>query len=150
VVPIMPKLVEQLVGGDISDASFAVGLLTALYAVMQFFAAPLLGALSDRFGRRPVVLLALGGLSVDYVLLIFAPNLWWLVAGRIIAGIGGATFTPASAYVADVSPPEKRAANFGLIGVAFGLGFIGGPALGGLLGDGNLRLPFLVAAGLSL
>lgn len=149
VIPILPKLVEQLIGGAISDASFAVGALASLYAVMQFFAAPVLGVLSDRYGRRPVILLALGSLGLDYVLLSLAPNIWWLVAGRLIAGIGGATFTPAGAYIADVSPPEKRAANFGLIGVAFGLGFIAGPALGGLLGEGNLRLPFIVAAGLS-
>jgi MFS transporter, DHA1 family, tetracycline resistance protein len=150
VIPILPKLVEQLVGGEISEASFAVGLLTSLYAVMQFFAAPLLGALSDRFGRRPVILLALTSLGVDYVLLSLAPNLWWLVAGRIIAGIGGATITPAGAYIADVSPADQRASNFGLMGVAFGLGFIAGPALGGVLGVENLRLPFVVAAGLSL
>ena len=150
VIPILPKLVESLVGGAISDASFAVGALTALYAVMQFFAAPVLGSLSDRYGRRPIILLALGSLGLDYVLLAFAPTIWWLVVGRVIAGIGGATFTPAGAYIADVSPPDKRAANFGLVGVAFGLGFIAGPALGGLLGEGNLRLPFLVAAGLSL
>jgi DHA1 family tetracycline resistance protein-like MFS transporter len=149
VIPIVPKLVERLLGGAISEASFAVGFLTALYAVMQLFFAPVLGALSDRIGRRPVILLALAGLGCDYVLLSVAPNIWWLAAGRIIAGIGGATFTPAGAYIADVSPPEKRAANFGLIGVAFGLGFIAGPALGGLLGEGNLRLPFIVAAGLS-
>jgi MFS transporter, DHA1 family, tetracycline resistance protein len=150
VIPILPKLVERLIGGDISDASFAVGALTALYAVMQFFAAPVLGSLSDRYGRRPILLLSLGSLGLDYVLLAFAPTIWWLVVGRIIAGIGGATFTPAGAYIADVSPPEKRAANFGLVGVAFGLGFIAGPALGGLLGEGNLRLPFVVAALLSL
>ena len=149
IIPIVPKLVEHLVGGAISEASFVVGLLTSLYAVMQFFSAPVLGALSDRYGRRPVILLALAALSCDYVLLSLAPNIWWLVAGRIIAGIGGATVTPAGAYIADVSPPEKRAANFGLIGVAFGLGFIAGPALGGLLGEGSLRLPFVVAAGLS-
>jgi MFS transporter, DHA1 family, tetracycline resistance protein len=149
VIPIVPKLVEQLLGGAISQASFAVGLLTALYAVMQFFAAPVLGALSDRYGRRPVILLALTALGCDYVLLSLAPNLWWLAAGRAIAGIGGATYTPAGAYIADVSPPEKRAANFGLIGVAFGLGFIAGPALGGLLGAGSLRLPFVAAALLS-
>ena len=149
VIPILPKLVERLVGGAISEASFAIGLLTALYAVMQFFAAPVLGVLSDRFGRRPVLLFALASLGCDYVLLSVAPNIWWLVVGRIIAGIGGATFTPAGAYIADVSPPEKRAANFGLIGVAFGLGFIAGPALGGLLGESGLRVPFMVAAGLT-
>jgi DHA1 family tetracycline resistance protein-like MFS transporter len=103
----------------------------------------------DRFGRRPVILLALAGLGFDYVLLSVAPSIWWLVLGRVVAGIFGATFTPAGAYIADVSPPEKRAANFGLIGVAFGLGFIAGPALGGLLGETNLRVPFMVCAGLT-
>src|SRR5919202_4832031 len=126
-----------------------LGLLVSVYAVMQFFCAPVLGALSDRFGRRPVILLALAGLGFDYVLLSVAPNIWWLVVGRVVAGIFGATYTPAGAYIADVSPPEKRAANFGLIGVAFGLGFIAGPALGGVLGETNLRLPCMVCAGLS-
>jgi DHA1 family tetracycline resistance protein-like MFS transporter len=149
VIPILPRLVQHLLGGAIGEASFVFGLLVAVYAVMQFFCAPILGALSDRFGRRPVILLALSGLGVDYVLLSLAPNIWWLVLGRIIAGMFGATVTPAGAYIADVSPPEKRAANFGLIGVAFGLGFIAGPALGGLLGESNLRLPFMVCAGLS-
>jgi len=116
---------------------------------MQVFCAPILGALSDRFGRRPVILMALAGLGFDYVLLSLAPTIWWLVLGRIVAGVFGATFTPAGAYIADVSPPEKRAANFGLIGVAFGLGFIAGPALGGLLGETNLRLPFMLCAGLT-
>jgi DHA1 family tetracycline resistance protein-like MFS transporter len=147
VIPILPKLVEGLLGGAVSQASFVFGLLIALYSVMQFFFAPVLGALSDRFGRRPVILLALLGLGCDYVLLSLAPSIWWLVAGRVIAGICGATYTPAGAYIADVSPPEKRAANFGLMGVAFGLGFIVGPAIGGLLGAGSLRLPFMVAAG---
>src|SRR4030081_2949626 len=149
VIPILPRLVQSMLGGAISDASFVFGLLVAIYSVMQFFCAPILGALSDRFGRRPVILLALAGLGFDYVLLSIAPTIWWLVLGRIVAGIFGATFTPAGAYIADVSPPEKRAANFGLIGVAFGLGFIAGPALGGLLGQTNLRLPFMVCAGLT-
>jgi DHA1 family tetracycline resistance protein-like MFS transporter len=149
VFPILPRLVQHLLGGAIGEASFAFGLLVAVYAVMQFFCAPILGALSDRFGRRPVILLALSGLGVDYVLLSLAPSIGWLVVGRVVAGMFGATFTPAGAYIADVSPPEKRAANFGLIGVAFGLGFIAGPALGGLLGESNLRLPFMVCAGLS-
>src|SRR3982074_3184460 len=149
VIPILPRLVQSLLGGAIGEASFAYGLLVSIYAVMQFFCAPILGALSDRFGRRPVILLALAGLGFDYVLLTFAPTVWWLVLGRIVAGIFGATFPPAGAYIADVSPPEKRAANFGLIGVAFGLGFIAGPALGGLLGETNLRLPFMVCAGLT-
>jgi len=149
VIPILPRLVQNLLGGPIGEASFVFGLLVSIYAVMQFFCAPILGALSDRFGRRPVILLALAGLGVDYVLLSLAPTIWWLVAGRVVAGIFGATFTPVGAYIADVSPPEKRAANFGLIGVAFGLGFIAGPALGGLLGETNLRLPFVVCAGLT-
>jgi MFS transporter, DHA1 family, tetracycline resistance protein len=149
VIPILPRLVQTLLGGDVVQASFVFGVLVSIYAFMQFFCAPLLGALSDRFGRRPVILVALSGLAVDYVLLSLAPSVWWLVLGRIVAGACGATMTPAGAYIADVSPPEKRAANFGLIGVAFGLGFIAGPALGGLLGQANLRLPFMVCAGLT-
>ena len=130
VIPILPKLVQNLLGGAVAEASFIFGLLVSIYAVMQFLCAPVLGALSDRFGRRPVILLALVGLGFDYVLLSLAPSIWWLVLGRIVAGVFGATFTPAGAYIADVSPPEKRAANFGLMGVAFGLGFIAGPVLG--------------------
>src|SRR6266508_368820 len=149
VIPILPRLVQNLLGGAIGEASLVFGLLVAVYAVMQFFCAPVLGALSDRFGRRPVILLALAGLGFDYILLSLAPTIWWLVLGRIVAGIFGATFTPVGAYIADVSSPEKRAANFGLIGVAFGLGFIAGPAVGGLLGETNLRLPFMVCAGLT-
>src|ERR1051326_5693282 len=149
VIPILPRLVQSLLGGEVAQASFVFGVLVSVYSVMQFFCAPVLGALSDRFGRRPVILLALVGLGCDYVLLSLAPSIWWLVAGRIIAGACGATFTPAGAYIADVSPPEKRAANFGLLGVAFGLGFIAGPALGGFLGTTSLRLPFVVGAGLT-
>ncbi len=149
VIPILPHLVQSLLGGSIAEASLVFGVLVSIYAVMQFFCAPLLGALSDRFGRRPVILMALGGLGFDYVLLSLAPTVWWLVLGRVVAGIFGATFTPVGAYIADVSPAEKRAANFGLIGIAFGLGFIAGPALGGLLGASNLRLPFIVCAGLT-
>jgi DHA1 family tetracycline resistance protein-like MFS transporter len=149
VIPILPRLVASLLGGAAVEAAFVYGLLVSLYAVMQFLCAPILGALSDRHGRRPVILLALAGLGCDYVLLSFAPSIWWLVLGRIVAGAFGATFTPAGAYIADVSPPEKRAANFGLMGVAFGLGFVAGPALGGLLGEANLHLPFMVCAGLT-
>src|SRR5918911_3776416 len=149
VIPILPRLVQNLIGGAVGEASFVFGLLVSIYTVMQFFCAPVLGALSDRFGRRPVILLALAGLGFDYVLLSVAPSIWWLVLGRVVAGIFGATYTPAGAYIADVSPPEKRAANFGLIGVAFGLGFIAGPALGGFLGATSLRLPFIVCAGLT-
>jgi MFS transporter, DHA1 family, tetracycline resistance protein len=149
IAPILPKLIESMVGGDIADASLLYGLLLSLYALMQFLCAPALGALSDRFGRRPVILLALFGLGCDYVLLYYAPNLWWVALGRMIGGAVGASYSPASAYIADISPPEQRAKNFGLIGVAFGLGFILGPALGGLLGASDVRLPFLVAAGLA-
>ena len=149
VIPILPRLVQSLLGGAIAESSFVFGLLVSIYSVMQFFCAPVLGALSDRFGRRPIILVALAGLGFDYILLSVAPDIWWLVLGRIVAGAFGATFTPVGAYIADVSPPEKRAANFGLIGVAFGLGFIAGPALGGLLGQSNLRLPFMVCAGLT-
>src|SRR5919199_3086304 len=150
VIPILPRLVQGLLGGAIGEASFVFGLLVAVYAVVQFFCAPVLGALSDRFGRRPIILLALAGLGFDYVLLSLAPSIWWLVLGRVVAGIFGATYTPAGAYIADVSPPDKRAANFGLIGVAFGLGFIAGPALGGLLGQTDLRLPFMVCAAFTM
>src|SRR5438874_5434834 len=150
VIPIYPKLVQSMLGENaLSEASFVYGALVSIYSVMQFFCAPLLGALSDRFGRRPIILLALLGLGFDYVLLTVAPNIAWLVVGRVVAGIFGATYTPAAAYIADVSPPEKRAANFGLIGVAFGLGFIAGPALGGLLGQADVRLPFVVCAALT-
>jgi DHA1 family tetracycline resistance protein-like MFS transporter len=148
--PVLPRLIEQFEGGDVSRAAYIYGGLAASYALMQFLFAPLIGALSDRFGRRPVILLALVGMGVNYVLLAFAPSLWLFALGRMVAGAFGATFTAAGAYLADVTPPAKRAQAFGLIGAAFGFGFITGPALGGLLGAVDLRLPFLVAAGLSL
>jgi DHA1 family tetracycline resistance protein-like MFS transporter len=150
IVPILPRLIEQLEGGSVAAASQTFGWLAALYSLMQFLFAPLLGALSDRYGRRPVILASLLGSGLDYLLLAYAPTLPWFFVGRIVAGITGANITAASAYIADVSPPEKRAQAFGLIGAAFGLGFIAGPALGGVLGDIGLRLPFLVAAGLTL
>ena len=150
IIPILPRLVEEFLGGNVASASHTVGSLTALYALMQFLCAPLLGSLSDRFGRRPVILASLLGSGLDYFLLAFAPNLGWFYLGRIIAGVTRANFAAATAYIADVSPPEKRAANFGLIGAAFGLGFILGPALGGMLGNVGLRVPFLVAGGLTL
>ncbi|MGL4609129.1 MAG: TCR/Tet family MFS transporter [Trueperaceae bacterium] len=124
------------------------GIISAVYALMQFLFAPLLGALSDRFGRRPVILLSLFGLGVDYLILGFAPTLGWLFVGRVVAGIMGASFTAANAYIADISTNENRAQNFGFVGVAFGLGFIFGPVLGGILGEINLHLPFFVSAGL--
>lgn len=148
--PILPKLIEHFEHGDISQASYLVGFLMSAYALMQFLFSPLLGALSDRYGRRPVILLGLLGMGANYFLLAFAPTLAWLVVGRLFAGMTGATYSTASACLADITPPEKRAANFGLIGAAFGFGFITGPAIGGLLGGVDLRLPFIVAGGLSL
>lgn len=150
VVPILPRLIEDLSGGNVSSASTTFGLLASLYALMQFIFAPVLGSLSDRYGRRPVILFSLLGSGLDYLVLAVAPTLGWFFVGRIIAGVTGANIAAASAYIADVSPPEKRAQSFGLIGVAFGLGFIAGPALGGLLGQAGLRLPFYAAAALTL
>lgn len=150
ILPVMPKLIEELVKGDISTASQWSGVLTFAYAIMQFLCSPIIGNLSDKYGRRPVLLLSLLGFGVDYIFLSFAPSIGWLFVGRIIAGITGASFTTASAYIADVSTNENRAQNFGLIGVAFGLGFIVGPVMGGLLGELGSRVPFMVAAGLSL
>jgi len=150
IIPILPMLVIKLKGGDLESAARSVGLLASLYGLMQFVFAPVLGALSDRFGRRKVILISLFGGGLDYLLLAFAPNLAWFYVGRMLSGLTGANITAATAYIADVSPPEKRAANFGMIGAAFGLGFVLGPALGGLLGAEDLRLPFIVAAGLTL
>ncbi|MFT4176506.1 MAG: TCR/Tet family MFS transporter [Luteolibacter sp.] len=150
IVPVLPKLVEQLEGGNLQAAAHSVGWLGALYALMQFLFSPILGSLSDRFGRRPVILFSLLGSGIDYLLLAWAPNLWWLFLARIVSGITGANFSAASAYIADVTAPEKRAAGFGMVGAAFGLGFIAGPAIGGWLGDYGLRVPFLVAAGVTL
>jgi DHA1 family tetracycline resistance protein-like MFS transporter len=150
IIPVMPKLIESLTGGSISDASRWGGWLTFAYAIMQFLFAPVLGNLSDQYGRRPVLLFSLLGFGIDYLFLSFAPTIGWLFAGRLIAGITGASFTTAAAYIADVSTDENRAQNFGMIGAAFGLGFIIGPVIGGLLGEYGARVPFLVAAGLSL
>lgn len=150
IIPILPELIKEFVGGSTSLAGRYLGVIAATYAVMQFLFAPLIGALSDRFGRRPVILASLFGLGIDYLVQAFAPTIGWLFVGRLIAGVMGASFTAANAYVADVSTPEDRAKNFGLIGVAFGLGFIFGPAMGGVLGGFDLRLPFLVSAGLAL
>lgn len=151
IIPVMPKLIEQLLHTtEISVASQYGGWLTFAYAIMQFLFAPVLGNLSDKFGRRPVLLSSLLGFGIDYLFLSFAPTIGWLFVGRIIAGITGASFTTASAYIADISTKENRAQNFGMIGAAFGLGFILGPLLGGLLGELGPRVPFLVAAGLAL
>jgi len=151
IIPVVPKLLQQLLGStDISKASQYGGWLTFAYASMQFLFSPILGNLSDKYGRRPVLLFSLFGFGIDYLFLSFAPSIVWLFVGRIIAGITGASFTTASAYIADISTPENRAQNFGMIGAAFGLGFIIGPLLGGLLGEYGARIPFLVSAGLAL
>src|SRR6201996_6931315 len=149
IIPVMPKLIEHLIHGTLSEASSYAGWLTAAYAGMQFLFSPVIGNLSDKYGRRPVLLFSLLGFGIDYLFLAFAPTIWLLFIGRIIAGITGASFTTASAYIADISTPEKRAANFGLIGVAFGLGFIIGPVIGGILGKYNVQYPFLAAAALA-
>ena len=150
IIPIVPELIVELTDKTISEASFIGSLLTATYATMQFVFAPILGGLSDKFGRRPVLLIALLGLGLDYLVIVFAPTLAWLFLARIISGICGSSFTVANAYVADVSVAEDRAKNFGMIGAAFGLGFIIGPGIGGFLGEIGTRVPFLVAAILSL
>lgn len=150
VVPILPRLVETFTGNDAGVASSYVGWLTATYAAMQFIFSPILGSVSDRFGRRPVLLLSMVGFCFNYLLLAWAPTLAWFFLARAIAGICGATIGTASAYIADVSPPEKRAQNFGLLGMAFGIGFVAGPLTGGVLGSIDLRLPFLVSAGLTM
>jgi len=150
IIPVVPKLIEQLTGEGLSRASEYSGWLTFAYAAAQFCCAPVVGGLSDKLGRRPVLLAALLGLGLDYVFLSLAPTLAWLFVGRVLAGITGASFTTATAYIADISPPEKRAQNFGLVGAAFGVGFIIGPALGGLLAEFGSRVPFMAAAGLSL
>jgi DHA1 family tetracycline resistance protein-like MFS transporter len=150
IIPVFPKLIEQLIHGGISEASKYGGWLTFAYAFMQFLFAPVLGNLSDKYGRRPVLLFSLTGFGIDYILLSIAPTIGWLFLGRIIAGITGASFTTATAYIADISTDENRAQNFGMIGAAFGLGFIIGPVIGGVLGQYGARLPFVVAAVLAL
>jgi DHA1 family tetracycline resistance protein-like MFS transporter len=150
ILPVLPKLVESFLGGDTAQAAEIFGVFGTAWALMQFFFSPLLGALSDSYGRRPVVLISNFGLGLDYVLMALAPNLWWLFAGRVLSGISSATVAASYAYITDVTPAEQRAAKFGMIGAAFGLGFVLGPALGGVLGAVDPRLPFWIAAGLSL
>lgn len=150
IMPVLPKLVENFMGGNTARAAEIFGVFGTAWALMQFFFSPVLGAMSDSYGRRPVVLISNFGLGLDYVLMALAPNLWWLFAGRVISGISSATVAASYAYVADVTPAEQRAAKFGMIGAAFGLGFVLGPALGGVLGTIDPRMPFWVAAGLSL
>jgi DHA1 family tetracycline resistance protein-like MFS transporter len=149
IIPVFPKLVEQFTGSTALAASL-IGVFSASWALMQFVFSPLAGMLSDRFGRRPVLLISCTGLGLDFILMALAPSLWWLWLGRIISGLTMASFSTASAYIADVTAPEKRAGAYGMMGAAFGLGFVLGPAFGGLLGAVDLRLPFFVAAGLAL
>ena len=149
IIPVMPKLIEELTGQNISVASEYSGWLTFTFAIMQFFFAPILGGLSDKYGRRPILLIALLGFALDYVFLSFAPTIFWLFVGRAFAGITGASFTTATAYIADISTNENRAKNFGMVGAAFGLGFIIGPMIGGLIGTFGARVPFMVAAALT-
>jgi len=150
IIPILPKLVESFVDNDTARAAWIFGLFGTVWALMQFLFSPVLGSLSDRFGRRPVVLLSNFGLALAYVLMALAPSLLWLFVGRVISGVTSASIATSFAYIADVTPAEQRAAVFGKIGAAFGAGFVLGPALGGLLGNVDPRLPFWVAAGLSL
>ena len=151
IIPVVPKLIEELLhNGSTSLAATYGGWLTFSYAIMQFAVSPILGNLSDQYGRRPILLFSLFGFGIDYLFVAFAPSIAWLFVGRIVAGITGASITTASAYMADISTPENRAQNFGMIGAAFGLGFIIGPLLGGVLGEHGSRLPFFVAAGLAL
>ncbi|NOS94161.1 MAG: TCR/Tet family MFS transporter [Cyclobacteriaceae bacterium] len=150
IIPVMPTLIMDLGGLTNSEASRLGGYLLFAFAGMQFLCSPIMGGLSDQYGRRPVLLASLFGFGLDYIFLAFAPSIGWLFVGRLIAGAMGASFTTAGAYIADISEPEKRAQNFGMIGAAFGLGFIIGPAIGGFLGGYGPKIPFLVAAGLSL
>ncbi|MCL1677673.1 TCR/Tet family MFS transporter [Elizabethkingia miricola] len=150
IIPVIPKLIEELIHGDISEAAKYGGWLSFAYAFTQFIFAPLVGNLSDKYGRRPIILISLLGFAIDYVFLALSPNIIWLFIGRVIAGMTGASITTASAYIADISTEENRAKNFGLIGAAFGMGFIIGPVLGGLLGQFGSRVPFYAAAVLCL
>ena len=150
ILPVLPHLIEDFLGGDTARAAKIFGVFGSVWAVMQFVSMPVMGGLSDRFGRRPVILLSNLGLGLDYVLMALAPNLRWLFVGRVISGVTAASISTAMAYIADVTPPENRAKSYGLVGMAFGLGFIIGPALGGVLGSIDPRLPFWAAAGASL
>jgi DHA1 family tetracycline resistance protein-like MFS transporter len=150
IIPVLPRLVEDFMGGDTARAATIYGIFGTAWALMQFLFMPVLGSLSDRIGRRPIILLSNFGLGLDYILMAVAPSVGWLFVGRVISGITAASVSTAGAYIADVTPPEQRAAKFGLLGAAFGAGFVIGPALGGVLGDISPRLPFWVAAGLSL
>ncbi len=150
IIPVVPSLISELTGFDNSKSSLFGGILAATYAIVQFFAAPILGGLSDKYGRRPLLLTSLVGLGLDYIVIVFAPTLVWLFVARMISGLCGGSVTVANAYIADISTPDNRAKNFGMIGAAFGLGFVVGPTLGGFLGELGTRVPFMGAAALSL
>ena len=149
ILPVTPKLITELTGQGMSEAARWGGWLFFVYALMQFFCAPAIGNLSDRFGRRPVLITSLAVLGVDYLITALAPTILWLFIARLLSGIAGAAYPTANAYIADVSPPEKRAANFGLVGAAFGIGFVIGPAIGGVLGQHGTRLPFYVSSAIA-
>jgi DHA1 family tetracycline resistance protein-like MFS transporter len=149
IIPVTPRLITELTGEGMSEAARWGGWLFFVFALMQFFCAPAIGSLSDRFGRRPVLIGSLAMLGVDYLITALAPTIFWLFVGRFLSGVAGAAYPTANAYIADVSPPEKRAANFGLVGAAFGIGFVIGPAIGGLLGQYGPRVPFYVSAGIA-
>lgn len=149
-IPVLPNLIKELTGLENSEAVWHSGYLTLTFAFLQFICMPIVGGLSDRFGRRPIMLISLAGLAMDYFLIALAPTILWLYAGRAFSGMFGATFSTANAYVADVSPPEKRAQNFGLIGASFGVGFLLGPVIGGILGEYGTRVPFYAAGVISL
>jgi DHA1 family tetracycline resistance protein-like MFS transporter len=149
-IPVLPNLIKAFVGGDTASAASWQALFGVTWGAMQFLAGPVLGLLSDRYGRRPVLLISIFGLGCDFLVMAFAPTLWWLLAGRVLNGMTAASFSTANAYVADVTPPEKRARNFGLMSSAFSIGFLGGPLLGGILAAVNLRLPFMAAAAICL
>lgn len=150
IIPVVPVLIVELTGQDLSHAALYGGWLLFLYALMQFFCAPVVGNLSDRFGRRPVLLLSLAAFGLDYAVMGFAPSMVWLFVGRFVAGVAGGSYVTANAYIADVSEPGDRAKNFGLVGAAFGVGFVLGPVIGGILGDYGTRVPFFAAAGLAV
>jgi DHA1 family tetracycline resistance protein-like MFS transporter len=150
IIPVVPSLIKSLTGNGLADAAFTGGLLMIAFSIMQFLFAPVVGELSDRYGRRPVLLISLLGLGIDYIFHAFAPTIAWLFVGRLIAGVTGASFSVATAYIADVSTPENKAKNFGLIGAAFGIGFILGPVIGGVCAQWGPQVPFFVAAAFTL